>query len=215
MIPENHIIGLFPTPFMRVEKLLPPSLVAALIAEFSDAAKVDNAKSGALAHTVLQHPEASPLLNTVSDLVLPRLVDFGELLFGETLPWSIKEIWLNALHHGGHQAMHNHANCFVSGVLYLTDSHPSAHTVFMKGPGGRDFAFSHAHAGTAQGPFNADKWIAPPPSPGDLVMFPSYLLHEVPVNEGGLRLSMAFNAIPEQLNSWGYSIAFNARKGTA
>ncbi len=52
---------------------------------------------------------------------------------------------------GGRQAMHNHANSFISGVVYLTRTHPDARTVFMKSPGGTDFAFKNDHAGVATG----------------------------------------------------------------
>jgi hypothetical protein len=51
-------------------------------------------------------------------------------------------MWVNVLDTGGRQAMHNHANSFVSGVVYLTPTHPDARTVFMKSPGGTDFAFA-------------------------------------------------------------------------
>lgn len=215
MTPPNRVIGLFATPFLRVEQLLPPELIAALTEPWtaqSDASAqgaVINARSEALTHSPVQHPRSNRLFSAVSALVTPRVADFGELLFGERLDWHVKDMWLNALQTGGHQAVHNHANCFVSGVVYLSASHASAHTVFLKGLGGRDFAFSNAHSAAAQGPFNADKWIAPAPSPGDLVLFPSYLLHEVPKNEGPLRLSLAFNAIPARLDSWGYRVGFN------
>ena len=43
-------------------------------------------------------------------------------------------------------------------------------------------------------------------SAGDLVLFPSYLLHEVPANQGEQRISIAFNAIPERLENFGYGI---------
>jgi hypothetical protein len=68
---------------------------------------------------------------------------------------------------------------------YLTPTHPEARTVFMKSPGGTDFAFKNDHAGVVTGPYNADKWISPTPEPGDLVLFPSYLMHAVPPNPGG------------------------------
>jgi uncharacterized protein (TIGR02466 family) len=206
----NRVIGLFPTPFMRVEKLLPADLVAALVLRFGEQAQVANANSPALSHTQMQSPGADEHLSAVSQLVLPRLADFGELLFGQRLDWAIKEMWVNLLQTGGQQALHNHANCFVSGVIYLTPMHPSAQTVFVKGLGGRDFVFANAHANTQQGPFNADKWIAPPPSAGDLVLFPSYLLHEVPPNQGPLRISLAFNGIPNRLDSWGYTVGLTA-----
>ena len=110
---------------------------------------------------------------------------------------------------GGRQAMHNHANSFISGVVYLTPTHPDARTVFMKSPGGTEFSFKNDHAGVTTGPYNADKWISPPPEPGDVVLFPSYLMHAVPPNPGERRITMAFNAIPTRLDSWGYTISFS------
>ena len=44
---------------------------------------------------------------------------------------------------------------------------------------------------------------------GDLILFPSYMLHAVPRNEGGQRISVALNAIPDHLDSWGYTIQFS------
>jgi hypothetical protein len=41
-----------------------------------------------------------------------------------------------------------------------------------------------------------------------MVLFPSYLLHEVPPNPGERRITLAFNAIPAAVDSWGYKIAF-------
>jgi ectoine hydroxylase-related dioxygenase (phytanoyl-CoA dioxygenase family) len=52
------------------------------------------------------------------------------------------------------------------------------------------------------------EWISPAPDPGDVVLFPSYLMHAVPTNPGPRRISLAFNAIPTQLDSWGYRISF-------
>jgi ectoine hydroxylase-related dioxygenase (phytanoyl-CoA dioxygenase family) len=105
--------------------------------------------------------------------------------------------------------MHNHANSFISGVAYLTPTHPGSSTVFMKSPGGVDFSFKNDHSGATLGPYNADKWVSPVPAPGDIVLFPSYLMHAVPTNAGERRITMAFNAIPSRLDSWGYRIAFS------
>jgi uncharacterized protein (TIGR02466 family) len=129
-------------------------------------------------------------------------------MFGERLGWSLKEMWVNVLDTGGRQAMHNHANSFISGVVYLTPTHPASQTVFMKSPGGTDFAFRNDHAGTSAGEYSADKWVSPAPAPGDMVLFPSYLMHAVPPNPGERRVSLAFNAIPTRLDSWGYRVTF-------
>jgi uncharacterized protein (TIGR02466 family) len=204
----DEIIGLFPTPFMRTPAALGPRLVKGLIEHFSSLANTDNNSSPNLSHTEMLQPGDSPLLVEAATVLTPKLVEFGALLFGEQIGWSIKEMWVNLLDTGGRQAMHNHANSFVSGVIYLTPTHPDARTVFMKSPGGSDFAFKNDHARVTPGPYSADKWISPEPEPGDLVLFPSYLMHAVPPNPGPRRITMAFNAIPARLDSWGYKITF-------
>ncbi len=204
----HEVIGLFPTPFMRAPGVLGADLIAGLIAHFS--AQVDRANNSSphLSHTAILKPSDSPLLVEAAAGLSALLPDFGALMFGERLGWSLKELWVNVLDTGGRQAMHNHANSFISGVVYLTPTHPEARTVFMKSPGGTDFAFKNDNAGVATGAYHADKWISTQPEPGDVVLFPSYLMHAVPANPGGRRITMAFNAIPTHLDSWGYRISF-------
>ena len=205
----QEVVGLFPTPFMRVTGALHRDLVGGLVAHFSSLAAQLNNSSANLVHTAMLKPGDSPLLIEAAQLITPLLADFGAVMFGERLGWSLKEMWVNVLDTGGRQAMHNHANSFISGVAYLTRTHPEARTVFMKPPGGSDFSFKNDHAGIETGPYNADKWISMPPEPGDVVLFPSYLLHAVPTNAGERRISLAFNAIPTHLDSWGYKISFS------
>jgi hypothetical protein len=204
-----EIIGLFPTPFMRAPAVLRAELVSGLVAHFTGSVDRANSSSPNLSHTALLKPGDSPLLVEAAASLAPLLPEFGLLLFGERLGWSLKEMWVNVLDTGGRQAMHNHANSFISGVVYLTRTHPDARTVFMKSPGGTDFAFRNDHADVATNSFNADKWISPPPDPGDVVLFPSYLMHAVPQNPGERRISLAFNAIPTHLDSWGYRVSFS------
>ena len=206
----HEVIGLFPVPFMRAPGAIGAELAAGLAAHFSAAASQANNSSPNLVHTTMLRPGDSPLLVEAAGLITPLLAEFGLVLFGECLGWSVKEMWVNVLDPGGRQAMHNHANSFVSGVVYLTPTHPDARTVFMKSPGGSDFAFKNDNAAVSTNPYNADKWISPACQPGDVVLFPSYLLHAVPANPGERRITMAFNAIPTALDSWGYRISFGS-----
>jgi uncharacterized protein (TIGR02466 family) len=205
----DEIISLFPTPFLRAPAALGPSLVKGLVEHFTALATRDNNSSGNLTHTAMLKPSDSPLFVEAATLITPKLVDFGAQLFGERMGWSIKEMWVNVLDAGGHQAMHNHANSFISGVVYLTPVHSSAQTVFMKSPGGTDFSFKNDHKGMTPSQFSADKWISPAPQPGDLVLFPSFLMHAVPPNQGERRITLALNAIPLRLDSWGYVVKFS------
>lgn len=204
-----EVIGLFPTPYMRAPGALRRDLVTRLVAHFGGAAYQANNASPNLVHTAMLQPADSPLLVEAAAVITPLLADFGALLFGERLGWSLKEMWVNLLDSGGRQAMHNHANSFISGIVYLTPTHPDARTMFMKTPGGTDFSFRNDHAAVVTGPYNADKWISPACEPGDVALFPSYLLHAVPPNPGARRITMAFNAIPSGLDSWGYRISFS------
>ncbi|MCJ0763977.1 putative 2OG-Fe(II) oxygenase [Variovorax terrae] len=208
---ESQVFALFPTPVMRVEQVIDAAQVQALRDGLLGDAALANHHSQELQHTRILGPGDQPeLLQQLAQRLGPHIVELGSLLFGEKQQWGIKEMWVNAMHTGGRQAVHNHANCFISGVLYLSDCDASANTVFMRNLGGRDYVFGNTHAGAAVGPFNADKWIGPPPAAGDLLLFPSYLLHEVPVNRGGPRVTLAFNAIPQRLDAWGYSISFSS-----
>jgi uncharacterized protein (TIGR02466 family) len=197
----TQVFGLFPTPVAHVPGVLAGGQAASLAGRLAATATVGNQRSGALTHSRLLGPGEDATIDEVVALLGPHVQAFGQLLFGQPLPWLVKEIWANVLRAGASQAVHNHANCFVSGVLYLTPCDASARTVFLKGLGGSEFAFRNTSAATTPGEFDADKWVAPDPQPGDLLLFPSYLLHEVPPNQGGERVTLAFNAIPQRLDA--------------
>jgi len=205
---SDEVFSIFPTPIMRSPAAVPPAMVTGLAAFFSAQALEENNASTQLSHTRMLRPSDSPLLVDLAALITPKLSEFGALMFGERMGWSLKEMWVNVLDHGGRQAMHNHANSFISGVVYLTPTHDASRTVFMKAPGGAEFSFKNDHAGVVTGPFNAEKWISPMPTAGDVLLFPSYLMHAVPPNAGERRITLAFNAIPARLDSWGYAIGF-------
>jgi uncharacterized protein (TIGR02466 family) len=205
----DEVFGIFPTPVMRAPGTLPPALVNALVDHFITQADRENNSSANLSHTAMLRPTDSPLFAKAAALITPKLVEFGFHMLGERLGWSLKEMWVNFLDKGGRQAMHNHANSFISGVVYLTPTHPSSQTVFMKSPGGTEFMFRNDHKGVTPGEFSADKWVSPAPAPGDLLLFPSYVMHAVPPNQGERRITLAVNAIPTHLNSWGYVIRFS------
>jgi uncharacterized protein (TIGR02466 family) len=207
--PERRITGLFPVPFMMVKRLVPQDLVAQLTARALESHKADNAGTDLLSHTAMVDPEKEALFVDVAALAMPEIRRFGALLFGDDLDWSIKEMWMNVLETGGSQFMHSHANSFASGIIYLSESHPSSRTVFMRGAGGSDFMFRHDPSRPASSHFNAERWVVPEVDPGDMVLYPSYLLHGVPPNEGGRRFSLALNAIPDRLRSFDYEIRFS------
>jgi uncharacterized protein (TIGR02466 family) len=198
----DEVFGLFPTPFLRAPGTLNARLIDGLVQHFSALALDGNKASDKLSHTAMLRPDDSPLFVEAATLITPKIVDMGALMFGDRLDWAIKEMWVNVLDTGGLQAMHNHANSFVSGVVYLTPTHPGSQTVFMKSAGGTEICLQARARRRTPTPFNADRWVSPAPAPGDLVLFPSYVLHAVPPNQGERRITLSFNAIPGGLDSW-------------
>jgi uncharacterized protein (TIGR02466 family) len=201
----SKIVGLFPTPLMKIDRFSGPDLIKAFTENAQSLRRNRNTATNLLSHTHMINPQEDGASGRLSELVAPHLVTFGEILFAEKLQWSVKEVWLNLLETGGSQFMHTHANSFISGVVYITKPHPSANTVFRKSTGGGEFLFKND---VPIGHYSSDTWIVPDVEPGDLVLFPSYLLHGVPPNEGDQRITVAFNAIPNQLDSLGYKIRF-------
>ncbi|MAP94559.1 MAG: hypothetical protein CMK07_06360 [Ponticaulis sp.] len=203
------IHSLFAIPLMSIPGFANASMIDQLLESFSKSRFQSNSHHAALSHSsMLGADELSELSRLIPGLD-DHLRVFGEQLFGERLLWQIKEAWFNRLEHGGVQHDHIHANSFVSGVLYLSDSDQSANPVFHRPSGGAEFVFSNFHAESMVTPYNAARWQLPKISAGDLILFPSYLRHGVPMNNGSSRLSLAFNAIPNRLNSWGYEIQFS------
>jgi uncharacterized protein (TIGR02466 family) len=204
----DQIEPLFPIPLMRSPRLLGPAMIESAVAAIRQSRVDKNLRSDQLFHTEIVNPRDDKLFQEIAELTVPKLVEFGFLLFGERLRWTVKEMWTNVLATGGSQTLHSHANSFASGVIYLTPSHPACKTVFVRPPGGLDFSFRHHTRQAAMGPFNAGKYVLPVAEPGDLVLFPSYLYHEVPRNQGDQRITISFNAIPDRLDCWGYRINF-------
>ena len=202
----GEVIGLFPTPVMWAHQLLDDASVTSYVQRIKTLRKAENARSKSLCHTEIVDPARDEGFARLDNILRDQLVEFGKTLFGEELEWSIKEMWFNVMETGGFQSIHNHANSIVSGVIYLTDAHPSSRIVFTKALGGTEYVFNNFNRKAAVGPYNGVKWFLPEISAGDLILFPSYLLHEVPENRGPQRISIAFNAIPDRLDSSGYAI---------
>jgi uncharacterized protein (TIGR02466 family) len=205
---QDDIVGIFPTPLMIARAAIPPSLVEAMIAQFHAAGAGANVRTAKLAHTPMEDPRAHGNYVAAMEHILPRVRRYGEALMGESLAWAVKEIWINRMETGGAQKMHNHANSFVSGVIYLTDVGERGATVFHRQVGQSTFLMQNENRRCAISEFNSPIFMPPGCAAGDMVLFPSYVMHEVPPNQGAPRMTAAFNALPERLDSWGYVLKF-------
>ena len=206
--PSSDIVGIFPTPVLIARGMIPKDLVEALIAQFESSDTGANVRTTTLSHTPMTNPRSNQNYMAVLKHLGPKLRSYGEALMGEALDWGVKEIWINKMETGGAQKMHNHANSFISGVIYLSEVDPSAATVFYRNVSPSTFVMQNENRNCKIGPFNTPIFRTPPVEPGDAILFPSYVMHEVPPNAGGTRYTAAFNALPARLDSWGYTVQF-------
>jgi uncharacterized protein (TIGR02466 family) len=203
----TRVIGLFPTPLIKIDGFLDAELTESFTALAQGQRRSSNSATDLLSHTTMIKPHEDAACAKLADRVLEPVQQFGELLFAERLQWTIKEMWLNVLEPGGSQFLHTHANSFISGVVYVNTPSPANGTLFRKVSGGGEYIFRND---VPMGHYSSDTWMLQDAQAGDLVLFPSYMLHGVTPNEGDLRITLAFNAIPDHLDSLGYRIRFQS-----
>ena len=107
---------------------------------------------------------------------------------------GIASSWCNYAQRGDRHHQHNHMNAYLSGVYYLT----SGSTIRFLRPQLSSLMLDQ----TEQNPMNADVFDFEPQQ-GSLILFPSYLMHQVAPHElDEPRVSLAFNAFPAESFGW-------------
>jgi uncharacterized protein (TIGR02466 family) len=107
----------------------------------------------------------------------------------DDLSLYVTQSWFNFADKGEFHHIHYHPNSFLSGVFYV-DTDPDTDRITFYNPLPKHFRVNSQH----YTPFNSrDWWI--PVKPGMLVIFPSFLDHNVPcVKHASTRISLAFNS---------------------
>ena len=197
---ENNykIIDLFPTPLFTTQI---PSQYSSVITVF------DEQEIGGNLGQEFEYGKRSKNSYVLND---PNCLKFKEYLLTQITyfanqilsydydSYKITQSWLTFKYPNESHVSHSHPNSLVSGVLYYGDidsstsqiifhrggSYPDSHSIILpkhklkKGP--HSYIEAHHH-----------------PTPGNLILFPSYLRHSVPINTTNkIRKSLAFNVVP-------------------
>jgi uncharacterized protein (TIGR02466 family) len=137
-------------------------------------------------------PRRDPAFEDLRKLLTRHAAGFArELAFDITRKPKLDSLWVNLLKPGGHHAGHIHPHSIISGTLYVQAPQGSGAIRFedprlsqmMAAPIRRDDA-----------PDELRPFVAVDPEPGLLLMWESWLRHEVlPGQARGDRLSISFN----------------------
>ena len=101
--------------------------------------------------------------------------------------------WINCSPPGSHNSAHVHPGAEISGVLYISVPSDSGKIVFRDPRPQAEMSQLNARFGQSISSLNPRFELSP--EQGDLLLFPSWLMHQVEPGFGqhGLRISMAIN----------------------
>ncbi len=203
--PPAHIETLFPTLVYRTVLAGAGRLNHDLEQAALDLAENDTAgqrwceKHGYAGYTsygsLADLPDHSPLFAR-----LGRIIERHAKRFARELHWDLRggkplcdTMWVNVLPEGGAHSSHIHTNAVLSGTYYVTSPEGSGPIVFEDPRHGLMMAAPPRKAGA---PRPLRTYVSEMPAPGALLLWESWLRHEVPLNRArSARISVSFNLV--------------------
>ena len=135
----------------------------------------------------------SPVFQDLTALVDPHVAEFAKLADMDLGKRRLvcDSIWINVLEPGGHHAGHIHPHAVVSGTYYV-EVPEGASAIRFEDP--RLAMMMAAPPRRARAAREAQTFVSVVPKAGTLLLWESWLRHEVPVNAGDReRISVSFN----------------------
>jgi len=203
MSEKNNILELFPTPVYTTVlseeySTIIPFLDQEPMYDKDDTGDLDSINYGF-------RSKDSYLLNQdkykeFGDYILSIVKNFSDMMGIKTKKYKFSQSWISHKTPNQHHAMHSHSNSIISGVFYYGHFDENTPIIeFHKPKLSLNMAsFTPDYEPNPDYPFSYEK-VTINPSPGLLLLFPSYLLHSVPLNTTNrVRKSLAFNCVPTQ-----------------
>ncbi len=131
---------------------------------------------------------------------LTNQIDKHATAYAKALHWDIKggkpicdSLWVNVLSEGGSHTSHIHPNSVISGTYYVTVP-PGAGPIVFEDP--RLAMLMAVPPRKQNAPRETKNHVSETPKAGTLLLWESWLRHEVPLNRAeGNRISISFNYV--------------------
>lgn len=200
-----HIEALFPTLIYRTDLDRSAELNRELAAAALSLARDDRAgiqwctKHGYSGYT--SYASIDDLAERISAFAkLERIIDGHAARFAKALHWDLRggrplcdSMWVNVLSEGGSHTSHLHTNAVLSGTYYVKVPAGSGPIVF-EDP--RHAMMMAAPPRKSKAPREFQAYVSETPAEGTLLLWESWLRHEVPLNRAeGHRISVSFNYV--------------------
>ena len=208
MIEKQEVQEIFPTPLWIVD--LQPAAAAALNARLkAEIERLIEPRPKIPAGSNWQTPQdlhTKPAFAELVKLVETAARGVARFLQVDQYPMDITGCWANVNPPGAYHPMHHHPNNYLSGVYYVASPEAGSQILFQDPRPVMIMPRSKLSRVTA----NAAVTQTPA---GRMVLFPSWLRHHVPSNDGTTeRISIAFNLM---FTSFAETLAAPAWKPTA
>ena len=191
-----QVLELFPTPVFTT--ILPSSFSTNLPffyqQEMDDKVNTEDYGDRSKNSYILDEPECINLKDYILNLISKYSY---EVLGYNYTEYKFGQSWISYKHPGQQHAMHSHPNSLISGVFYFGNIEESTPSIkFHQMFGGVNTSTIKPHLKSGPRKYTHD-YFSVTPTPGLLLLFPSYLHHSVPLNKSNItRCSLAFNSIP-------------------
>lgn len=139
---------------------------------------------------VLENPKLAGLKKLVEEALQDYLIQIYNPINPNKIRLVVTQSWLNFTDKNQYHHKHYHHNSIISGCLYINARKESDCIMFTKRATGEPWQIQALE----QNYFNCNEFTVPVET-GDLVLFPSNLIHSVPqTNQDYTRISLAFNS---------------------
>jgi uncharacterized protein (TIGR02466 family) len=203
--PAAKTHDLFVTRLYWAEKIVPEKLINAIEARAMSLAMDDGVgqnwadKHGYAGYT--SYASLNDLPRRFPEFArLVKVIDKHCLAYAKELHWDLRgtkprcdSLWVNVLPEGGSHASHIHLNSVISGTFYVAVP-PGSGPIVYEDP--RLGFMMAAPPKLAKLPQNMKQHVSFKPEVGTLMLWESWLRHEVPLNRAdGNRISVSFNYV--------------------
>lgn len=139
---------------------------------------------------VLENPKLAGLKKLVEEALQDYLMQVYNPINPDKIRLVVTQSWLNFTDKTQYHHKHYHHNSIISGCLYINARKESDSIMFTKRATGEPWQIQALE----QNYFNCNEFTVPVET-GDIVLFPSNLIHSVPqTNHEYTRISLAFNS---------------------
>lgn len=200
---SSTITPLFVTEIYRADGLASPEFLEELddtcraIADEDETGQTWSQQKGYLGYTSYASINDLPAQASLFD-DLRKLLDGHVAAFADKLDYDLKgrklkldSMWINVLEHLGHHSGHIHPQSVISGTFYVTIPEGASALRFEDPRLGQLMNTPPRKSKPRQ---DHEQFVCIAPAPGTVLLWESWLRHEVPINLGDdVRISVSFN----------------------